>query len=157
MLGKIIEIIVSFTGYDATVLMDYGEIGTIYCSVVLDTEECPGKSCSTIEAYFDDSPVTKLVVGSVINTDIKVIYGNDLVVSQCDEKGYIQNISKSPETNFTGKVIEIIDAKTIKCDFGSMLSEIVVELIKPIKSIQVNDIIHFSGEFALGLKVISNS
>jgi len=149
--GRIEEIIINVTGYEAILLMDYKQLGKVYCSVMLDHEYDPTKNYDTVEVYHEDNPALKLEVGDILNSTLKVIYGNGIEIIESNPKGYTQNIEKSPHAFFTCKVLETTEEDTLKCDLGSVLSEIDVEFEESIEAVKQGDTINFSGEFALVL------
>lgn len=149
MVGRIEEIIINFTGYEAILLMDYEQLGKVYCSVMLDHEHEPEKIYDTIEAYLDDKPAMKLQVGSLFSSSLKVNYGNNIKVAESSQKGYIQNIEKSPHAIFTCKVLEVTEDDILKCDLGNILNKIEVEFEESTENVTKGDMINFSGEFAL--------
>ncbi|MGX8796854.1 hypothetical protein ACR6HW_12345 [Fusibacter sp. JL298sf-3] len=151
MVGKVEEIMINGTGYEAILLMDFEELGKIYCSVMLDHEHDPAKSYDIIEVYFEDNPSMKLEVGSILNSTLNVNYGNDIRVADSRKKGYVQNIEKSPHGLFTCRVLEVLEDDMLVCDLGSVLNEVKAEFEESTEKIALGDMICFSGEFVLTL------
>ena len=151
MFGRIEEIIINVTGYEAILLIDYEQLGEIYCSVMLDHEYDPTKKYDAVEVYHEDNHAMQLKVGDMLNSTLKVIYANKFKIIESNPKGYVQNIEKSPHAIFVGTVLEVTEGDILKCDLGSLLNKIDVEFDKSIGEVEQGDMINFSGEFTLVL------
>lgn len=149
MFGRIEEIIINVTGYEAILLIDYEQLGEIYCSVILDHEYDPTKKYDAVEVYHEDNPAMQLKVGNMLNSTLKVIYVNGFKIIESNPKGYVQNIEKSPHAIFVGTILEVTEGDTLKCDLGSLLNKIDVEFDKSIGEVEQGDMINFSGKFTL--------
>jgi hypothetical protein len=159
MIGKVKHINVFISGYEADITIDFIGLGRITCGVLLEFEHNPLGESNKIEIYVEDKPSMEINLGSVLDVELKIIYGNKfhkITKNTNDSNGYNQDKVNSPHAIFNGEIIRNLGNNSVVCYISKSLNHINVEFDEKIEEVNVGDFICFSGEFAINsINVIS--